>query len=269
MKEVSVYSVYFMIINGIEKIIVTFSTGLEAAFGNMIAKKEDKLLQRNFGIFEFISFSTTTILFASTTVLIIPFIRIYTQNVIDVDYIRHTFAYLFILGHALYCIRMPYHCVVLAAGHYKQTRNGAFVEAIINVVISIIFTYMFGIIGVAIGSVSAMLFRTIQYMMYLSKHILRKSVGSLIKRIGVCVLNCILILLANSALNLHYTGTYSNWILNAFIVTIVAATIALCTGIVFCSEDMANVVSALKNVVRKKRVDSKTNHKAVVKDENI
>jgi O-antigen/teichoic acid export membrane protein len=47
-KEVSVYSVYLMVVSGIEKLTTTFSTGLEAAFGNMIAKNEKTYLSRAF-----------------------------------------------------------------------------------------------------------------------------------------------------------------------------------------------------------------------------
>ena len=47
-KEVSVYSVYYMVVSSIKKLTVTFSTGLEAAFGNMIAKNEKRALDKNF-----------------------------------------------------------------------------------------------------------------------------------------------------------------------------------------------------------------------------
>ena len=42
MKEVSVYSVYLLIINGIKKIVESFSNGIDASWGDMIAKKEKK-----------------------------------------------------------------------------------------------------------------------------------------------------------------------------------------------------------------------------------
>ena len=93
------------------------------------------------------------------------------------------FAYVLTLAEAIYCIRIPYHSVVLAAGHYKETRNGAFVEAFINIVISIILVRENGpFIGVAIGTIAAMLFRTTQYAVYLSKNIIKRSILVFIKR---------------------------------------------------------------------------------------
>src|SRR5690606_3455506 len=82
-KDVSVYSVYYMVVSSIRKLTVTFSTGLEAAFGNMIAKDEKEVLDKNFRIFEFSSFTITTILFTSTALLILPFVSLYTRGVTD------------------------------------------------------------------------------------------------------------------------------------------------------------------------------------------
>ncbi len=251
--EVSVYSIYFMIVSGIQKIISTFSSGLEAAFGNILAKGENEILEKNFSIYEFVSYSSTTLLYTCTALLILPFIKIYTHNITDANYIRPEFAYLLITGQALYCYRMPYHSIVLAAGHYKQTRNGAFVEAIINVIVSIIFTYMFGLVGVAIGSLCAMFFRTIQYMLYLSKHILEKSTLSLFKRFGVSILNCIFIIVIISIIRYPDVDTYLKWVLYAVIVTLVASFVTMLIGIIFYMNDLRNLLSAISNVIRGKK----------------
>ncbi len=40
-KEVSVYTVYYMVANGLYKVEQTFTDGIEAAFGNMLAKKRE------------------------------------------------------------------------------------------------------------------------------------------------------------------------------------------------------------------------------------
>lgn len=45
-KEVSVYSVYMMVALGIRNLTTTISSGIEAAFGNMIAKGEKELLEK-------------------------------------------------------------------------------------------------------------------------------------------------------------------------------------------------------------------------------
>lgn len=249
-KEVSVYSVYYMVVSSIEKIVTTFSTGLEAAFGNMIAKDEKQALDRNFRIFEFSSFTLTTVFFTSTALLILPFISLYTKGITDANYFRPLFAYLLVAAIAIYCIRIPYHAVVLAAGHYKQTRNGAFAEALINIVISVILVKIWGVIGVAVGTLVAMVFRTVQYAIYLSKNIIKRSIWIFIKRfiIYACAVALIIIVgrLPHMAIN-----TYMDWIVYAAIVTIIDFIITFVIGMLFYFNDIKDLYLVFKRIVKK------------------
>lgn len=72
-------------------------------------------------------------------------------------------------AQASYCLRLPYNIMVLAAGHYKQTQWSAIIEATINVVVSILFVFYFGLVGVAIGTLAAMIYRTLYLAIYLKK----------------------------------------------------------------------------------------------------
>lgn len=250
-REVSVYSVYYMVVMSIEKIVTTFSTGLEAAFGNMIAKDEKQALNRNFRIFEFSSFTLTTVLFTSTALLILPFISLYTKGITDANYFRPMFAYVLIASIAVYCIRIPYHAVVYAAGHYKQTRNGAFAEALINVVLSVVLVQLWGIVGVAVGTLAAMLFRTIQYAIYLSKSIIKRSIWVFIKRFVICVCTVILIIIIVGQLPHMAINTYIDWIVYAVIVTIIAFIITFTVGMLFYYNDIKNLYLVFKRIVKK------------------
>ena len=182
---VSVYSVYYLVINGIKRIVTICTTGLEAAFGNMIAKEEYETAHRTLGMYEFAIYTITTILFTCVTVLIIPFVRLYTAGVTDVDYYQPVFAMIATVAEAVYCVRIPYSAIVYACGHYRQTRNGAMVEAAINLCVSILLVLLFrimgmgphaAIIGVAIGTLTANSFRTVQFILYLSRKLLKRSV---------------------------------------------------------------------------------------------
>jgi O-antigen/teichoic acid export membrane protein len=250
-KEVSVYSVYYLVISSIKKLIVTFSSGIEAAFGNMIAKGEKEVLNKNFSVFEFISFTLTTILFTCTALLILPFVSLYTSGITDANYYRPIFAFFLIAAEAVFCIRVPYNAVVLAAGHYKQTRNGAFTEAIINIVLSTILVIFFGIVGVAIGLFCAMLFRTIQYAAYLSRNILKRSIWVFInKTIVYTIIGILIIFIVNLFPSLS-TGTYVEWIIYALMVSITASILTLLLGTLFFIQDMKHLLLIVKRLVKK------------------
>ena len=74
--EVSVYSVYLLVINGIRTIIQSFSSGISALLGDMLARDEKEKLERTFNLYELMHFTLITIIFSVTLVMIIPFIKV-------------------------------------------------------------------------------------------------------------------------------------------------------------------------------------------------
>ena len=174
-KEVSVYTVYHYAIASIRKVVTNFIIGFGAAFGNMYALKQYKVMHKNLKIYEVIVFSIASIVYSAALAIIVPFARVYTDGVTDVNYLRPVFGAVLTFAGAFTCFRIPYQTIVTAVGHYKQTRNGAFFEAGMNIVLSVILVIKFGIVGVAIGTLAAAIFRSCQYAFYLSKNILNRS----------------------------------------------------------------------------------------------
>lgn len=249
-KEISVYSIYMMIVLGIQNLTMTFSSGIDAAFGNMIAKGEISTLKKNFSLFEFFSFIVTTILFTSTALLILPFVTIYTKGIIDVDYYRPLFSYILIATEAVYCIRLPYHYIVMAAGHFKQTRNGALIEAVINVGLSIILVKNWGIVGVACGALCAIIFRTIQYVWYLSRNILKRNIGFFIKRVLVNLCAVIIIVILFTISTNFNINTYVNWFYYMVGVVVTTTIITFLINSFFYHEDMKNLREIINRVLK-------------------
>ena len=233
LREVSVYSVYVIVTNGLKTLVSTIAHAVQAAFGNMIAKEEYDVLNNNFKAYECFAHMVTVTLFTSAAVLVIPFISIYTKTFTDINYIRPVFAYLIIAAEGMYCLRQPYHSVIISAGHYKQTRNGAFIEAAINILVSLVLIQFWGIIGVAAGTLLAMLFRTFDYAVYLNKNILFMRFGRFIKRMCVSILSITCTLLLTSNVMGNEMNTYFVWAGYAVYTTLAAITITLGVNLLF------------------------------------
>ena len=150
---VAVYSVYNMVANSIKNIVSAFVNGMDSIFGDMFARNEKDILRRSFGIYEFMYYIVSMIIFLCTLILIVPFVRIYTKGITDANYIQPAFAFLIILAGLITCARTIYSTLVYSIGHFKQTNMISWVEAILNIVISVVLVIKFGLIGVAIGTV--------------------------------------------------------------------------------------------------------------------
>ncbi len=185
LENVSIYAVYHLVVNGIKQLVMSMTNGMQAMLGNMLAKKEIEKLNDTVDLIEWLLHTLVTFVFSVTAVLIIPFVRIYTADITDAQYIVPVFAYCITLAQAAYCIRLPYNIMVLAAGHYKQTQWSAVIEAGINIVVSVVLVFHFGLVGVAIGTFAAMAYRTVYLANYLVHHILYRKINHFIKHLLV------------------------------------------------------------------------------------
>lgn len=95
--NVSIYSVYYLIVRGVRSVLLSMTTGIQAMFGNMYAKKEIELLSDTFSTVTWIiNFAVTTI-FTITGIMMVPFVSVYTRGVTDANYIQPTFSVLITL----------------------------------------------------------------------------------------------------------------------------------------------------------------------------
>lgn len=239
--EVSVYSVYYMVVKGVKQIIDAFSTGVMDSFGDMFAKNEKEKLNKGFSQFEFIYYSISTIAYMATLILIVPFVKVYTKGIEDVNYLRYSFSYLLVIGEFIWVIRQPYNNLIKVAGHFKQTQIGAWIEAILNLVISIILVQKYGIVGVAIGTLISILIRTVEIIIYTSRHILQRKISYTIKRIVAVVIESIIILIIVHIIPQFSVNSYFDWIKYALTVLPIIAIVVIVVNFIFDRENIKNI----------------------------
>ena len=140
--------------------------------------------------------------------------------------------------------------MVLAAGHYKQTQTRAFIEAGLNIVISIVFVKKYGIYGVAIGTLIAMVYRTIYLAYYLKRAILYRKFSYFVKHMVVDAVSVLIIYFTTRCL-LHEVSDYIEWILLAIQVSCMALVEVVLINLLFYKEEMLHGISIIKKVLKK------------------
>lgn len=217
-KTVSVYSVYYAIMFAAENFLNAISSGLAAAIGNILAKDEKSVLDKSFDVYEAVNTFITSFFCTASAVLIVPFVTIYTKGINDANYIQPVFAYILVLAQWFYCIRIPYGNVITAAGHYRETKPGAYLELFINLIISLAAVGRFGLSGVMAGTLTAMLARTLYTAWYLSKNILNRKIQLFVKNTGLHLAAGVLFVLAADKLYAVSTESPLLWVRDAIIV---------------------------------------------------
>lgn len=220
LENVSIYYVYHLVTNGLQKMIESLMPGISALLGNMLAKGETKKLNNAFETFELIIHIFVTIVYCIAGIMILPFVDIYMKGVTDANYIVPAFAVLIVAASGSYCLRMPYNIMVLAAGHFKQTQTSAIIEAAVNVVISVLLVSRYGLIGVAIGTLVAMLYRTIYLAWYLKNSILNRPFKYFLKHVVVDAAVIAVVIFSTRWISVAMTS-WIDWLIHALIVGVV------------------------------------------------
>ncbi len=247
LRMVSVYGVYYMVTHSLENIAFASSSGMEAVFGNMYAKKEIKQLNQTFGLYDMLMSMVSVILFGVTITLIVPFVKMYTLNVSDTNYIEPLFGIVLCCAHLFYCLREPYHSMIIAAGHFKQTNAASYGEAVINIFLSVILVHRFGLVGVAFGTVAATLYRFVFYAVYLSKTVLNRNIRLFLRREAINVLALFLVYGAGKLIiPLFNTDSYLRWMVAAAIIALTGAVITALVNFIFYRKEFIHLCKFLR-----------------------
>ena len=178
LKMVSVYSVYNMVMAGINGVMSVFSTGVSAGFGELIVKKDKTAFQKAYSDFEYLYYFMVSVIYSITLVTILPFVGVYTSGVDDIQYTNLTLAILFVANGILYNLKTPQGMLVIAAGLYKETRVQSTVQAAILLIGGICFGIKWGLAGIMLASCLSNLYRCIDLYFFIPKmvtHMTRKS----------------------------------------------------------------------------------------------
>lgn len=230
MKQVSVYSVYSAVVGSLSGLIASAANAVEASLGRILVGENRAALRERVDVYELLMHIIGTIIFSCAAILIVPFVMVYTAGVQDVNYNQPAMGYLMCLAYWLTVIRLPYQNVIEAAGHFKETKGIAIAEAVLNVGLSCVLVAACGTVGVVIGTVVAMAYRTVCYAIYASKKLLGQNILCFVKRLLVSILALaaifapIFLFHMEEKLLQAATG-YLEWIMVAFVVFFYVATV--------------------------------------------
>ena len=249
--EVAVFVVYFLILRKIIIFVKSLSgSGIGAAFGNMLANGEHETIRRGLRLYEFTSNMLATIIISCTAVLIVPFIAVYTSGIDDVNYYRPLFAVLACIAVFFDITRIPYQSIVDAAGHFRQTRTAAFIEIGINITVSVLLVQWFGLVGVVMGMLCSLIFRTIFFAIYVSKHLVVRSMWFFMRRMLVSVFTIVIIVAIASMFPGMTALTYFAWILHALPVFGVAVGVTALSILLFYREEARMLWAKVRSMVK-------------------
>ena len=252
-KEVSVYAVYYAIVSGIERVISSLSVGSAAGIGDLLSENNVEKSNALVDKFEFIQGGLTTVLYSVTALMLIPFIKLYTINMTDANYINPSFGYILVAANAMYCFRLIYSTITLNGNKFKDTCLGAIFECLINVSISIILVWKLGLIGVAIGTLIGMIVRYLFDIIYLSNNLLFRNFIKTLKFLLISLIaSTISISVCLGIVDKIFILTWMSWLVAAFCCSIITSIICCLIYFIFYYKTMSDLLIFIKKQILKK-----------------
>lgn len=246
--SVSIYSVYYLVVNGVKQLFQSLTNGVQSLMGDLWARGEKERLSELFDWTEWLIHTGTVFLFGVTAIAIVPFVEVYTFGVNDADYRQPLFAALLVAAHAGHCLRLPYNILILAAGHYRETQSNYIVAAVMNVVISILAVSRFGLIGVAVGTLAAMFYQTVWMAVYDSRHLMNRPMRKFFRQLSVDILTVAVMVLSTWKIEMQDVS-YRAWIVYAFLVSMISIGVIVLVNILFYRERMKKTWKTLAGLV--------------------
>lgn len=262
LQVVSIYSMYKMVVNMITSVVgeignsINFVLGQEFNSDTSAEKTKYKRIIDTFNTYySAISFGLYTV----TYILILPFLKIYT-NGMDINYIYAWLPVLYIVMEFLMVGREAMMRTIEVAGHFKKTRNRTVIETVINLVASVtlivVLKHFFGdvggIYGALLGTIVALLYRTIDINIYANKKILNRGC---IKTFCAMIINAALFVvcaLVYNSITLNVTD-YFRFVLYGLAITVVIMPLFIVVHSLLQPNEYKYLCNYLKTKIKKRK----------------
>lgn len=223
LKMVSIYMMYNLVFSVAESVIFTLRDSFKFALGQTFSNNRPKFLKL-FNLFESSYITIVFCLLTITAILILPFMKLYTSGIYDVNYIDYQLPLFFVLVKVLFNARLASDLLVDIAGHFKKTQNRSIIETVINVVLSLILVVPFGVYGVLLSTAIALTYRFIDLTWYINKKFLNRHPWNTYKIWVVNLVLSVVIFISSNQIPFFsgYINTYLKFVLSASVLAFIA-----------------------------------------------
>lgn len=248
LRMVSVYAIFNMVVAGISGIVGIFTSGLSASFGNVIARNEQSVLQSAYQEFELAYYALIAWAYSCTAMLIMPFVKLYTAGITDVNYNEPLIGFLFTLNGLLYSLKTPQSMLVISAGLYRETRVQVTIQGLIAVVGGMILVQFWGLAGILMGAILSNIYRDIDLLLYIPNKVTKLKVRTSFYRMMRVLVCFVLVCLPFVNFIQINCQNFMDWLAWAVIIAIYAFLVVVVINYLFDRQVSRNILHRMKSL---------------------
>jgi O-antigen/teichoic acid export membrane protein len=176
LRTVSIYATYNLIFLAIYTLISNVNSSIQFHLGQAY-HTDKKRFERLFDTYNHLCIMFIYGLMCLVFFVMDPFIMFYTKGA-DINYLTKYLPLLFCVIQLLDSNRLFSNNLILISGHMSKTLKNTIIEALINIIFSLILVQFIGIYGVLVGTIIALLYRSNDTIFYVCRNILNRRLNN-------------------------------------------------------------------------------------------
>jgi len=247
----SVFSIYALIYTSAKTILNSIQLSFSAIFGNLVKTSNNEKIRETHSCIELMTFIMGTVFSCGVGFLLIPFVKLYTKEVTDINYIYPLLAIFVSIYIVIFTFRTSFSYVATVYGLFKKTCYIVLFFGISGIVISIVSALIWGMPFVMIGLLYNQLGCSIATLF-----VLKKDVGWFkFKKLFIRLSLLIVLTAVSIILYFVFQPLISRWLIWA-LYGIICVSITFVILLIYCSiferKEIKLLFGYFINFVRKK-----------------
>jgi O-antigen/teichoic acid export membrane protein len=177
----SVYAVYNSVFSLLKSVLYSLINAPRMGLGHLIVEKDKNYVYKVFLQYEFVVINTMLCFLTTATVLIMPFINLYTAGIKDVEY-KNWYIALFLIAITFFeLIHIPSGNILNMSGNFKLSKKFQILACIVMILVMIIGNLIYGFYGILAAVLIAAILLALLEITYIHKAYFKESIFDLLK----------------------------------------------------------------------------------------
>lgn len=248
----SVYAVYNSVIHMITSVVNIGFSAPQNAIGQILQGENERNKRTIIFDYQYVIILVLTVLFVPLSVLIVPFVKIYTQGITDIQYINYGLATLLVVSTYFQLLHVPSGICIYMSGSFDIAKKIQILAFLILVLSNLILGNLLGMYGFLISMMLCNLVLALCEIIYVHTKLVPKSLGHFLQ-IWIPNLLIAISLIAIFSCFSHKVNGVISWIVLACIITTISFVMIIALNKVFLKEHFNQVQYRFINLIKKRK----------------
>lgn len=247
-KIASVYAIYNCVFSIVKSILHGIIDAPKQGLGQIIKESDEERLWRVFKQYEYVAIYAMFCFITTTFVMIMPFVKLYTKNIDDINYEDFGIAFLMIMITIVELLHIPSGQLINMSGKFNVAKRMQLLAAGVIIVAMLFFGYMYGIYGFLVAVLVTAILLAFLEIRYVHTIVFTNRIISWAKLVCPLLVGGIIIGLVEHEIEMSITG-YTSFFACAISFFLINVLLGALIGFVFNHNVFIDVFGRFKSMI--------------------